>query len=40
MVMSEVTRLYDLPQVLLIKLVMSDVTRLYDLTQLPLIKTG
>jgi hypothetical protein len=30
-VMSEVTRLYDLPQVLMIKTVMSEVTRLYDL---------
>jgi hypothetical protein len=30
-VISEVTRLYDLPQVPLIKTVMSEVTRLYDL---------
>jgi hypothetical protein len=32
-VMSEVTHLYDLPQVLMIKTVMSEVTRLYDLPQ-------
>jgi hypothetical protein len=30
-VISEVTRLYDLPQVLMITTVMSEVTRLYDL---------
>jgi hypothetical protein len=38
-VMSEVTRLYDLPQVLIIKTVMSEVTRLYDLPQVPMIQT-
>jgi hypothetical protein len=32
-VMSEVTRLYDLPQVPMIKTVMSEVTRLYDQPQ-------
>jgi hypothetical protein len=32
-VMSEVTRLYDLPQVPMIKTVISEVTRLYDLLQ-------
>jgi hypothetical protein len=32
-VMSEVTHLYDLPQVPMIKTVMSEVTRLYDLPQ-------
>jgi hypothetical protein len=35
-VISEVTRLYDLPQVPLIKTVMSEVTRLYDLPQVPM----
>jgi hypothetical protein len=38
-VMSEVTRLYDLPQVLMITTVMSEVTRLYDLPQVLMIKT-
>jgi hypothetical protein len=38
-VMSEVTRLYDLPQVLMITTVMSEVTRLYNLPQVPMIKT-
>jgi hypothetical protein len=38
-VMSEVTRLYDLPQVPMFKTVMSQVTRLYDLPQVPMIKT-
>jgi hypothetical protein len=37
--MSEVTRLYDLPQVLMIKTVMSEVTGLYDLPQVLMIKT-
>jgi hypothetical protein len=37
-VMSEVTRLYDLPQVPMIKTVMSEVTRLYDLPQVLMIK--
>jgi hypothetical protein len=37
--MSEVTRLYDQPQVLMIKSVMSEVTRLYDLPQVLMIKT-
>jgi hypothetical protein len=37
--MSEVTRLYDLPQVPMIKTVMSEVTHLYDLPQVPMIKT-
>jgi hypothetical protein len=32
-VMSEVTHLYDLPQVPMIKTVVSEVTRLYDLPQ-------
>jgi hypothetical protein len=32
-VISEVTCLYDLPQVLMITTVMSEVTRLYDLPQ-------
>jgi hypothetical protein len=36
-VMSEVTRLYDLPQVPMIKTVMSEVTHLYDLPQVPMI---
>jgi hypothetical protein len=35
-VMTEVTRLYDLPQVPMIKTVMSEVTRLYDLPQVPM----
>jgi hypothetical protein len=37
--MSEVTHLYDLPHVLMIKTVVSEVTRLYDLPQVPMIKT-
>jgi hypothetical protein len=37
--MSEVTRLYDLPQVLMITTVMGEVTRLYDLPHVLLIKT-
>jgi hypothetical protein len=37
--MSEVTRLYDLPQVPMIKTVMSEVTRLYDLPQVLMITT-
>jgi hypothetical protein len=32
-------RLYDLPQVPMIKTVMSEVTHLYDLPQVPIIKT-
>ena len=39
-VMSEATRLYDLPQVPMIKTVMSEVTRLYDLHQVLMIKTA
>jgi hypothetical protein len=38
-VVSEVTRLYDLPQVLMITTVMSEVTHLYDLPQVLMIKT-
>jgi hypothetical protein len=37
--MSEVTGLYDLPQVLMIKTVVSEVTRLYDLSQVLMITT-
>jgi hypothetical protein len=37
--MSEVTHLYDLTQVPMIKTVMSEVTRLYDLPQVLMIKT-
>jgi hypothetical protein len=37
--MSEVTRLYDLPQIPMIQTVVSEVTRLYDLPQVPMIKT-
>jgi hypothetical protein len=33
--MSETTRLYDLPQVPMIKTVMSEATRLYDIPQVP-----
>jgi hypothetical protein len=37
-VMSEVTRLYDLPQVPMIKTVVSEVTHLYELPQVLMIK--